>query len=215
MAGNDSKFARKRLNATYDWIGQVENEASVVWRNPEWTKLRICILGVSICRPFSFGYRKFGEKNGSRLRLHRCAALNTISLKMLSKVFEALKAAANLEELFKTFRKMQQNACEFLVKWKVCVGQKSSICRVHNHEFMRYEYFLQHSTKSQFSSNFSRYNAKKVIKCHHICPCFCSSLRAFLGSDVIFQSGNELSFSSNNMYIGATPSHWNNDDRGM
>lgn len=36
----------------------------------------------------------------------------------------------------------------------------------------------------------------------------------FSGSDVIFQSGNELSFASNNIIFGATPSHWNNNDRG-
>lgn len=41
-----------------------------------------------------------------------------------------------------------------------------------------------------------------------------SFLFVFSGSDVIFQSGNELSFASNNIIFGATPSHWNNNDRG-
>lgn len=45
------------------------------------------------------------------------------------------------------------------------------------------------------------------------CVSFFLIFKSSIGSDRMAQPGNDLSLSSNNILIGATPSHWNIDGR--
>lgn len=72
-------------------FGEIRNEPNYV----------LCILDVSICRPFSFGFRKFG-KMGVAFDFIDCEIKRGYKYDITENAIgvEALEAAASLEKLF-------------------------------------------------------------------------------------------------------------------